>query len=337
MKRMTPKELVAKYGWEGALYTILTSTLGNAKMATEKADQYIVDAIKRTTIINEARRLPMGSPQRDIDRITHTGRVIEFPDPGEGAAAADAGAVGFATRSLNVVRLIAAESFSKETLEDNLEGDDFEDTLISTMAALFGRDWEELALYGDNAGTALWISGDATFYQLMAHDGWLQTATSTTDKDGAVPDSCQDLLEELLDAIPSEHLDSYPPNEWRFYASPKFTRKYRRELGERGTTAGDNALLTDAPLFYEGYPVRAVPQIKSQTRTTGAGSKEVTDLMLVHPRNLVVGVRRDVDVEVDSIPRQQEFDLVLTSRVDVEVENPAAYATIINSDYPAGL
>ena len=335
---MAVKDILAKYGPEMAVYAILTSTLGNSDLQPEVANRYIREVIDRTVVVNAARRLPMASNTRNIDRLTHSGRVMVFP--AEGTAPAVAGALAFGQRQLLANRMAAAEDWSQETIEDNIEGTGLEDTLVDVMATLFGRDFEELALYGnaDDVATPAWPDaatlGDVFRENLgsTAHDGWLLLSDNVTDKLGVAPTKTSDLFNELMDAIPSKILDGSPRADWRIYCNSRIERKYREEVGERSTNLGDRALFENVPMSHQGIPVVSVPVMRFETRDFGGGDiTECTDLMLVHPNNLVVGFQRNVTMDIEKKPRSGTFELTITSRGDANVEDPAAYATIINT------
>ena len=343
-KLLNPRELVARFGHETAMYAILTGNLGSSTVQPEVADRYIREMVNRTVIINDARRLPMNSNTRNIDRLTHSGRVMLFPNEGEPATLA--GAIGFIQRQLIAGRLIAAEDWSQETIEDNIEGENLENTIVDVMSQLHARDVEELFLYGnddDSANPAFpdaEEAGDAFRENLggTAHDGWLLLSDHLIDKQGEQPGLATDMFKELMDSIPDKYLDSYPRAEWRFYVNGTLERRYREELGERMTALGDRALFENVPVFYQGVPVVPAPSLRLETRDmVGAGDSDltnVTDLLLVHPMNLVTGFRRDVTMDVERQPRKGMFELTLTARGDANVESPDSYATMINVRLP---
>lgn len=219
-----------------------------------------------------------------------------------------------------------------------------EDTLVDVMATLFGRDFEELALYGnaDDVATPAWpdaaTNGDIFRENLGStpHDGWLLLTNNLTDKQGSVPTVISDLFNELMDAIPTKILDATPRNDWRLYVNSRIERKYREEVGERSTNLGDRALFENVPMSHQGIPVVSVPMLRFETRDFGGGDiTECSDLMLVHPNNLVVGFQRAVEMDIEKIPRKSTFELTITARGDANVEDPDAYASIINSKLPA--
>ena len=338
------RDLLTRYPLDLAVYAILTGNLGSSVMQPQTANAYLRSLVERSVVINEARRLPMTSNTRNIDRLVHTGRVMKFPN--EGTEVPVAGAIAFRQRQLIAGDMLAAEDWSRQTIEDNIEGENLENAIIDVMGQLHARDMEELFLYANADDTTSPAfpdadqSGDAFRENLGGthHDGWLLLSDHLTDMQGNQPDSARDIFGTLMSAIPSSLLNTRPKAEWRFYVASDLEQRYREELGERSTPLGDRALFESVPVFYQGIPVVTVPMLRVETRDMVGGSddnvEKVTDCMLVHPSNLVVGFQRDMTVDMEWQPRKQIFELTIGARGDANVEDPEAYATMINVKLP---
>ena len=141
--------------------------------------------------------------------------------PGGGTDVEVAGAIGFNQRQLIAGALMAAEDWSRQTIEDNIEGDNLENTVVEVMGLLHSRDLEELFLYGnadDSTNPAFPHTdkgGDAFRENLggTQHDGWLLLSDHLIDKQGAQADSARAIFAELLESIPSSLLNSRPKAE----------------------------------------------------------------------------------------------------------------------------
>ena len=338
---LKPRELLRRYGHEAAMYAIMTGSLGSSTLQPEISDRYLREMVERTVVTSEARRLPMRSSTRNIDRLTHSGRVMVFPD--EGTDATVAGALAFAQRQLIAGRFIAAEDWTRETIEDNIEGENLEDTIVDVMGQMHARDLEELFLYANADDTTSPAFPDAdgngdSFREKLggtAHDGWLLLSEHLVDKQGAQPSLATDIFKELMSSVPVKNLDRFPRTEWRLYVSSSLERRYREELGERMTALGDRALFENVPVFFQGIPVTSVPALKIETRQfSGTDVENVTDCMLVHPSNLVVGFQRDVMVDIEYRPRKAVFELTISARGDANVEDPDGYGAMVNVKIP---
>ncbi|MBL2411293.1 phage major capsid protein, partial [Klebsiella pneumoniae] len=55
----------------------------------------------------------------------------------------------------------------------------------------------------------------------------------------------------------------------------------------------------------------------------------VSDILLTHPKNIVVGMSRNIRIEVDKDIRARKFIIVLTAKVDAKFEEEDAVAKVI--------
>ena len=214
------------------------------------------------------------------------------------------------------------------------------------VGQLHSRDMEELFLYGnadDTTSPAFPDSeeaGDAFRKNLggTPHDGLLLLTDNLTDQQGAQPGSCRELFAELMDAIPSKLLNSRPAGECWFYVNNALERRYRTELGQRSTPLGDRALFDAVPVFHLGVPVVSAPMLRLETRDMVDSADEdvtgVTDALLVYPSNIVIGFQWNVTVDIERVPRKMMYELTISARGDMNVENPEAYASMINVKLP---
>ncbi|MEC0632050.1 phage major capsid protein, partial [Bacillus spizizenii] len=65
--------------------------------------------------------------------------------------------------------------------------------------------------------------------------------------------------------------------------------------------------------------------------STGEGEKaiDVSDVILTHPKNIVLGFTRNIRIEVDKDIRRRKFIIVLTAKLDSVFEEEDAVAKII--------
>ena len=323
---MTQEELLARL--DVAVKALTTTDLNGSKLQPEVADRFIRSAIDTSKIIKECRVLPMKSDTRNIDRIYFAARIMqaatEATEPGSTSKPTIPG-----PRQLIAKEALAAVDVSYSTLEDNIEGESFEDTLVDMIGERASADLEELYLYA--APGALDDGGLADAYlQLPAKNGWLRM----TAADGvnvvayadAAPAKISDALQAMLEAVPSKYFGDL--SQWRFYLPFKAERKYREELAERATSAGDRALLEDVPVFYQGIPIIWIPKIKGHdvggTETDRGTAGSVYEFLFAHPANLVTGFKRDVTMETERKPRARNIEFTLTCRTDMNVEEPGA-------------
>lgn len=296
-----------------------TGGLLNSKQANRFIDMLIED----TVISREARLERMTHPKQMFEKIGFNSRIMnpatEAVDPGAGAESTPA----TDKVELSTTEGIAIVKIGYSTLEDNIERGQLADHIVRLMAERAGLDLEEVYIQGDEAGSG-WLG---------VNDGILKLATThVADKSGADDTSDQadwaDVVaaaDEAFLRLPKKYLRN--KREWRYYVHEDVEYQLRQALSERSTGAGDRFLLDDAPILVRGIPVTPVPMLPSTDETTaGDGNDDATTspLVLVHPKNIVIGVQRAISIESDRLIRERAVEYVATLRFDVEFEEEDA-------------
>lgn len=288
-----------------ALKTLTVPDLGSSVLAPEKQERFVRVLSDSTKILSEARLINMRSHTYDIDRIAFTERILQAAT--ENQAPTNTSKPTPFTNKLESHEVIAIAGVTDNTLEDNIEREDFEDTLLALIADRVGVDLEELFVKGDRS------SSDPF---LKVTDGWLKKAankvTAGVDFD---PASVEDMFNAMLRAVPKKYLRNRA--EWRFYVHWDIEDAYRDVLRQRGTGLGDTAQTTGQVLAYKGIQVIDCANMPEGTA------------LLVPPRNLVYGIYRQIRIEPEREAKLRRTDFVTTLRVDCnyEDENAAVVAT----------
>lgn len=285
---------------------INTSHLGDTALHPEKAAQLVREIEKSTPMLNAARRLNMTSDKRDIDRVGFRSRIMGAA-PTEGDSATNVSDPDMTTNQLSVVKAVAVVELTDEALEDNIERDNFEDTLLSLIGERAGVDLEELYINGDV---------DDTDDYLALTDGWLKlaghtTAGSASPAAGEFDETdVEDMFEQMLLAL----IESNPEfmrrrNDFAYWVTWKEENDYREALRERGTSLGDEAQTQSRPLAYKGIPVIPVFNVPDGEALLSVSS------------NLVYGIRRDIRLETERQARAGRTDFIVTFRTDAHYED----------------
>ncbi|WP_373896377.1 phage major capsid protein [Virgibacillus sp. CBA3643] len=288
---------------QGALKSITTNDLGSSILARAKQEKFVRTVSQATRILNDARRIDMSSHTHDIDRVGFAERILKPAN--EGTAGSETSQPDFNTNTLESVEAMAIAGITDSTLEDNIEQEGFEDTLLDLIANRVGIDLEELFLNGDKTnGTGV----------MGLTDGWLvksanqvSAVDTETDFDPVDP---EDLFDAMVKAVPKKYLRNR--SEWNFYVHWDIEDAYRNLLRERGTGLGDSAQTTAQQLAYKGINV-----VDSSSMPTGQA-------LLAPANNLVYGVYRDVRIEPDRQAKARKTDFVTSLRVDAHYEDENA-------------
>jgi len=289
-------------------------TAGGGLLKPAQAQKFMRLLIKDSPLMRLATVVPMASPKQQLSKIKFGSRVLR---PGQEATAlgvADRARPDLSQVELDAKLFKAEVRLSDEVLEDSIERGELRQTIMEMMAEAISRDMEEVLINGDT------LSADP-FLAVM--DGVLKQATSNVVDAGAAPIS-KNLLRDMLKTIPSEHLRD--KKAMRFMTSVDADLDYRNTLAERATTVGDRLLEGDTPVLYSGVPLQPIPLFPENL---GAGSDQ-TVIVLCNPKNLHVGIWRNIRVESARDISEGTLKIVATLRFDVKFAEEPGVAKAIN-------
>lgn len=286
-----------------AMKTMTKVNFGTSILTEEASTRFIQVLSDATPLLQDARLITMNSHTRNIDRIGFEERMLKTP-----AAALDNGESKPTPKQnqLVAVEVMGIAGIEDEALEDNIERQAFENTLLDLIADRVGFDLDDLYLNGDKA------HGSDTYLALI--DGWLKLAGNSVDETDFDPESVEAAFEAALQAVPKKYLRNR--TNWRLSVHWDMENAYRDVLRARGTGLGDSAQIGAAPLTYKGIQVQVVPNMPE-----GSG-------FLYALGNPVYGVYRDIRIEPDRVPKNRKTDFVVTARVDAHYENEEAAVAI---------
>jgi len=289
-------------------------TAGGGILKPAQAQKFMRLLIKESVLMKMATVIPMASPKQQISKIKFGSRILRPGQEGTALGLADRTKPDLTQAELDAKLFKAEVRMSDEVLEDSIERGELRQTIMEMMADAIARDMEEVAINGDTAST------DAFLATL---DGLLKQAT-TNVVDAASTALSKDLLRDLLKTLPSEYLRD--KKALRFLTSVDADLGYRNTLADRATVAGDRLLEDDTPVLYSGVPVQPIPL---WPETLGAGSDQ-TAVVLCNPKNIHVGIWRQIRLESDRDISEGTLKIVATLRFDVKYAEEPGVAKAIN-------
>lgn len=289
-------------------------TAGGGILKPAQAQKFMRLLIKDSPLMRLATVVPMQSPKQQLSKIKFGSRVLR---PGAEATAlplADRARPDLSQVELDAKLFKAEVRLSDEVLEDSIERGELRQTIMEMMAEAISRDMEEVLINGDT------LSADP-FLAVM--DGALKQATSNVVDAGGAAIS-KNLLRDMLKTIPSEHLRD--KKAMRFMTSVDADLDYRNTLAERATAVGDRLLEGDTPVLYSGVPLQPIPLFPENL---GAASDQ-TVILLCNPKNIHVGIWRNIRVESARDISEGTLKIVATLRFDVKFAEEPGVAKAIN-------
>lgn len=290
----------------GALKSITTTDLGSSKLARVKQERFVRTASGSTPLLDQARRINMTSHTHDIDRVGFAERILGVAQ--EGVPGTVDSKPDFVTNTLESKEVMAIAGITDSTMEDNIEREGFEDTLLDLIADRVGVDLEELFLLGDR-------DSDDPFLALT--DGWLKKSANEVNAEMYDVTDVEALFDAMISAVPKNYLRNRA--DWKLWVHWDIEDAYRNILRERGTGLGDSAQTTAGSLAYKGFQI-----LDSSNMPEGQA-------LLAPSNNLVYGVHRDIFIEPDRQPKARKTDFVTTLRVDANYEDENA--SVVGTGY----
>ncbi|MCP4676631.1 MAG: phage major capsid protein [Deltaproteobacteria bacterium] len=257
---------------------------------------------------------PMKRVKEDIDQIKFGSRVLRPYGEFVAMPEADRATPDLSKVQLETKKFAGEVELSEDVLDQNIEQGELRQTLMQLLAPAAGRDLEEVVINGDTA------SPD-TF--LAQFDGVLKQATSNVVDAVGAPLS-KDLFNQAMRTLPQRYRKN--KRELRFFTASNAELFYRNVLADRESAAGDKYLETDTPILAAGVPVVGLSQVPDDL---GGGSDQ-TVVLLTHPKNIIVGVHREVKLDWEEIKRTSSIRIYVKLSACVAYSEESAAVKIIN-------
>jgi HK97 family phage major capsid protein len=297
--------------------------LTSAGVLTERQVQkFITGVIEQTTILKEVTVI---GPDVFTDLkvrqpklwIAGTALQPKAEDTELGANLQTAPSFGY--YNLEAHKLGADIPLTEELLEDNPDKAKLRSKLMNLLMQVTSYDLERVAIAGDTTTYDDEASGgdeeNKTERLLGALDGWLLHIDSDQITDASSADFDPEThFEALIDAVDHKYLRDR--SKWRFYVAPKVRRLLRDWLIANGYQLSDDAILGRAPMTWDSIPVVEVPSMP----VSGSGASATSPILLVEPKNLVLGFHRKMRVRLWEEPRPERIWLLSSLRADVAIQ-----------------
>ncbi len=290
-------------------------------LAPEEGATFIRKLIKTPTLLAQCRVVEMTSPQRKVNKIGFGSRILRKATSKTALTENQRSKPTTEQIELSTKEQIAEVWLPYDVLEDNIENAEaanneasntgpggLRQTLIDLISERAALDLEELALLGDTTYT----SGDADDQAYLSQlNGFLKLGSS----EGHVIDLAnatvtKRMFKRGMKAMPDQFLRRR--NEMKHFVSTDQEIEYRDTLADRGTGMGDQYTTGDLPAKAYGSqvePVMLMPDDKG---------------LFTHPKNLIMGIQRRVSMEFDKNISARVYVIVLTCRVDYQIEETDA-------------
>jgi HK97 family phage major capsid protein len=289
-------------------------TTGGGLLLPAQAQKFMRLLIKQSVLLQMVTVVPMAAPKQELPKIKFGSRILR---PGQEATAltqAQRSKPDLSKVELDAQLFKGEVWLSDETLEDNIERGELRQTIMELIAEAVARDMEDVVVNGDTASTDPFLA---------VLDGVLKQATSNV-VDAAGTPITKDLLRDLVKTLPSEYLRD--KKAMRYLTSVDAELDYRNSLAERATAAGDRFLEEDTPALYSGIPVQPIPLFPESL----GSSSDQSAMLLCNPKNINVGIWRQIRIESAREISEGVLKIVVTMRFDAKFADELGVAKAIN-------
>lgn len=321
---------------EKVIRTTEVGSAGGGILTTEQSNRFIDYMFDETTLVRAVRTIRMSAPELEVDKIAVGERLArlatEAVDDGVNAGAA------FTKVSLSTKKLRLDWELSSESLEDNLEGPALEEHIARLMANAFGNDMEDLAINGDTALT--------TDPLLKSFNGWRKLGIAGANIVDAAGDSfSRAVVNKLLKSMPRKYMQRRA--SLRLLAGTQLIQDYLYGLTQTNSAlvnleVAATRVAEQGPVRTEGaagfdnlsiFGVRAheVPLFDQAIVGTHSGATgDHGDVWLLDPKNLIMGIKRDVIIHREFQPKKDAIEFTSFVRIGVAIENTEALSIATN-------
>ncbi|MGN0176645.1 MAG: phage major capsid protein [Methanobrevibacter sp.] len=294
---------------------------GKALLTPQQLGQFLRHATLNQSILKDATFDILSSFEKEYVQTGINGRVLQpgYDSEGNTNVNLNPADVDFDVSVLKTTKLKAMCSIQDDEKDDNIEKEQFEQTLLTMMGERTGEDLEVWNLFADSTLTDQ--SGDSEDKKkltkfLVNHDGWLKQANQQLQSSDAHDQTGEgkadfapttgtilDMFDAMIYAMP---LRLRQRNQLKFYVPFEVEDAYRNYLAARGTPLGDATQTGFAyPLSYKNIPI------------VNCQSFDVEDMrqyfnmghcMLTNPKYLMYGIWKNLGIEPDRIPKHERTD-----------------------------
>ena len=317
---------------EIAVFKSMRTDMATAKalLNEEQFAQFMRAATINQTILNDASFRRMNSTSQVVSSTKVNGRVLQNgyktvttknDTTNDNLTPAD---IDFGKAELNATKLKALTSILDDDKEDNIEREQFEQTLLTMMGEAVGIDLEAVCVFGDTTYTSGSPAVADPLFSCI--DGWLKSATTTLKSDGAKGSGTKDfdladgitaMFDKMLYSMPAAYRQANLMKDLVFYVPFEVQEAYREYLIDRETGLGDSSLLNAEELQYKGIPVKYAPVLDAADGRTVHGN--VASILTV-PEFLWYGVYKDISVEPKRIVEEENTEYYYRFRGDATVQ-----------------
>lgn len=289
-------------------------TNGGGILAPAQAQKFIRILINEGTLLKLGTVVPMRSPKQQLETIRFGSRILRSGSEATALPAAQRATPQLGKVELDAQLFKAEVRMSDEVLEDSIERGQLRQTIMQLMAEAIARDMDEVIIQGDKTSPDPFLA---------KFDGLLKQANSNlVDAQGQTAN--KGLFRDLLKTLPHQFIRD--KRQYRYLTSINAEIDYKDSLADRASPGSDKYVEDDVAATYGGTPIVPVPMFPENL----GAQANTTNILLTDPKNINVGIWRQIRVETDKIITDGVLIVVATMRFDARFAEETAVARAFN-------
>jgi len=289
-------------------------TANGGLLAPAQSQKFMRIMINEAVVMKMATVVPMRAHKQVIEKIRFGSMILRRGTEARALAEADRSKPDTSAVELDAKLFKGEVRLNNEVLEDTIEKGQLRQTVMQLMAERIAFDMDLVIVQSDVS------SPDPVF---SAFNGLLAGVTSNT-YDALTQPSSKVIWDRMVKTMPTEFMRNR--SALRILTSIDSELDYRNTLAERATAVGDKFLEGNAPVVYAGIPIVGVPAFPENL---GVGSNS-TNALLIDPKNINVGIWREIRIETDKLVSEGVLIIVATLRMDVKFAHEPAVVRATN-------
>lgn len=287
---------------------------GGGILQPETAQTFMRILIEESKLMKMSTVVPMKSQKMEVPKIRFGTRILRAGSEGVALSSGDRSKPTTTNVELDSKLFKAEVRLPNEVLEDNIEKDQLKATIMQLMGEAISRDVDDIMINGDTA------SSDSFYAQF---NGILkQSATNVVD--ATLQTLNKNVLKDMLKSMPKAFLRN--KDLLRYLTSVHAEIDFSDSIANRQTPAGDEAFAKSISPTYSGVPVLDVPMFPENL---GSGTN-CTDVVLTDPKNVTLGIWREIRFETDKDISAGVVVIVASMRMDMKFAEETATVKAIN-------
>ena len=321
---------------EREVFKSMRSDMSSAKalLNDEQFNTFMRAATINQSILQDASFRRMNAMNQVVSSTSVVGRVLQngYDSTGATEDKLTEATIGFGKAELNSTKLKALTSILDDDKEDNIEREQFEQTLLTMMGEAVGRDLEAVCVFGNDAYTS--GSPAAKDPLFSTFDGWLEQAKSYQVKsDGAkgagtkdfdLDDGIDAMFDAMIGKLPVPYRAAGLMNRLAFYVPWEVYDAYQNLLASRVDTLGDVNLTGRPSLTYKNIPVKYAPVLDATDGRTVFGN---VPSILTIPEYTWFGVYKYLSIEPRRDVPNELTEYYYRIRCAASLQFPDAFVT----------